>query len=191
MFLAGFIFPVRQSKSLNGALLQGNFNKTFVPSPIQWRRLYQLQAPGARKSTKRKPTKNECRPTNVPLASAFMPEHNSASESVNQELSGAHLMTRAERGELLEGDRLRSTVATSKVDEQANKLRADVEEQLSAIFSFDQNTVWAAATRQVEEVVKQSGKQIAERCHELGTRPASPRRASTASSAIWLSSSRS
>jgi hypothetical protein len=71
-------------------------------------------------------------------------------------------MTRSEREDLLKVARLRMQVVKS------TQLRAEFEKQIAAIYSFDQNEVWAKAMTVVKQAGAAANKVIAEECAKLG-----------------------
>ena len=77
-------------------------------------------------------------------------------------------ITKAERADLLKVTRLRAKVAKANAVAYSSKLRADIEEQLSAIFSFDQDETWKAAAAAAEQAVEKARADVAARCMELG-----------------------
>ncbi len=81
-------------------------------------------------------------------------------------------MTRADRADLQKVAQARGKQAKAHVDVYAKQLRADFEEQLSAIYSFDQEEVWKqavlAAAAAVKEAQREADEAIAARCEELG-----------------------
>lgn len=62
----------------------------------------------------------------------------------------------------------RTKVLKAHAEEQAAACMADFEKKLAAIYTFDQDEVWKAATEAAQKVVSESDKQIAKRCKELG-----------------------
>jgi transposase-like protein len=63
--------------------------------------------------------------------------------------------------------RKRAKVATAMIGERVKVLRADVEDQLSAEYSFD-DELWAEVTRHAHAEVLKADKKIAEACRRLG-----------------------
>ena len=53
-------------------------------------------------------------------------------------------------------------------DQRAAELKADFEDQISAIYSFDADEVWRDAYRIAEKAVKDAQAVVADRCAELG-----------------------
>jgi hypothetical protein len=80
----------------------------------------------------------------------------------NQELS------RSEKHDLCMIIKDRARVLKAHIDEQAAACLADFEKKLAAVYSFDQDAVWAAATKEAQKVVDEAQEQIAERCKERG-----------------------
>ena len=76
-------------------------------------------------------------------------------------------MTRADRANLERLARKRAKVAKAMIGERVKALRADVEDQLSAEYHFDDD-VWGALTRHAQAQVKTADEQIAARCRQLG-----------------------
>lgn len=62
----------------------------------------------------------------------------------------------------------RARVLKAHAEEQAAACMADFEGKLAAVYSFDQDEVWKAATEAAEKVVRESQQKVAKRCHELG-----------------------
>jgi hypothetical protein len=62
----------------------------------------------------------------------------------------------------------RAKVLKAHAEEQAAACMADFEKKLAAIYSFDQDEVWKAATEQALKVVREAQDKIAARCEELG-----------------------
>jgi hypothetical protein len=62
----------------------------------------------------------------------------------------------------------RTKVLRAHADEQAARCMADFEKKLAAIYSWDQDEIWKAATEEALKVVKESQEKIAARCEELG-----------------------
>lgn len=77
-------------------------------------------------------------------------------------------ITKAERTDLAKLARLRERVAKEDAGVRAAELKTDLEKQLSAIYSFDQDEVWQAATEAVEEAAAQANDAISARCAEMG-----------------------
>jgi hypothetical protein len=76
-------------------------------------------------------------------------------------------MTKADRSNLERLARKRAKVATSMIGERVKVLRADVEDQLSAVYRFD-DEVWAAITRQAAVEVAKADAEVAAICRQLG-----------------------
>lgn len=76
-------------------------------------------------------------------------------------------MTRAERTDLARLTRARARVAKAAVVQREAELLADVESQLSAAYSFDDDA-WADVTRAAQSAVAEADEQVAERCRQLG-----------------------
>lgn len=62
----------------------------------------------------------------------------------------------------------RTKVLRAHAEEQAAHCLADFEKKLAAVYSFDQDEVWKAATDEARRVVQESQAKIAQRCEELG-----------------------
>lgn len=77
-------------------------------------------------------------------------------------------MTPRERTDLTRLARERGKVAKGQADLRAKELLADFEQQISSIYSFDDDAVWAEATRAAEEAVAAAKQSIDARCAELG-----------------------
>ncbi len=80
------------------------------------------------------------------------------------------IQSKGEREELrrLVGERAR--LAKAGIESRQAGLLADVEEQLAATYSLDDD-VWAEATAAARKAVRDADKVIAQRCEELGIRP--------------------
>ena len=76
-------------------------------------------------------------------------------------------MTKADRGNLERLARKRAKLATSMIGERVKVLRADVEDQLSAEYEFD-DAVWADITRQARVEVARADAQVASICSAMG-----------------------
>lgn len=77
-------------------------------------------------------------------------------------------MTRSERADLGQLIRKREKVMKSFAAERAAKMLAEFDAQSAAVYSFDQDEVWAKSTTEAERVVEQANREIAERCNALG-----------------------
>lgn len=62
----------------------------------------------------------------------------------------------------------RTKVLKAHAEEQAAACMADFEQKLAAIYSFDQDEVWKAATEEAQRVVAEAQEKIARRCVEMG-----------------------
>lgn len=80
-------------------------------------------------------------------------------------------MTKSERVEITQLIRKRERVMKKLASERAAQMVAEFEEKSAAIYSFDQDEVWAKAVEEAQKVVDQANKTIAERCLELGIPP--------------------
>lgn len=77
-------------------------------------------------------------------------------------------MTRAERQELGALVRKREKVMKTEASKRAKQMLAEFEEQVSAIYSFDDDEIWAEATEQAKAAVASAQEIIAARCEDLG-----------------------
>jgi DNA-binding protein H-NS len=77
-------------------------------------------------------------------------------------------MTKGEREELARLIRQREKVLKSAARQRSAELIADFENQMSQIFSFDQDEIWAQATRAAEAEVAKAQRAVAARCRDLG-----------------------
>lgn len=77
-------------------------------------------------------------------------------------------MTKAERAELGSLIRKREKVMKSIADERAGVMMADFEAQSAAIYSYDDDAVWAEAVKDAEAAVQLAEQVIAKRCEERG-----------------------
>jgi hypothetical protein len=80
----------------------------------------------------------------------------------------APLMTRVEREELQRLINRREKVLKQVAAARSAELLADFEQQMAAQYSFDDNEVWAEATRRGRAAVGQANDQIAAECARLG-----------------------
>ena len=78
------------------------------------------------------------------------------------------LMTRGDRQELAKLARLRERVAKADASRRAAELKADFEQQIAAIYSFDDDDVWRASRAAVSEETDRANAAITQRCRELG-----------------------
>lgn len=78
------------------------------------------------------------------------------------------VMGKGEREELQRLIRQREKVLKSAAKQRSAELLADFENQLGTIFSFDDDKVWAAATKAAEAEVAKAQEVVAARCVELG-----------------------
>jgi hypothetical protein len=86
-------------------------------------------------------------------------------------MAEAGRMTRAERSELGQLIRKRERVMKSAAAERAAQMVAELDRQLAAIYSFDDDAVWAKAKTIAEAAVNEANQEIADRCKELGIPP--------------------
>lgn len=76
-------------------------------------------------------------------------------------------LTRAERDDLVRVARLRAKVARSSIAAREAELLAEVEEQLSEAYRFDDDA-WQDLTATAEDAVRRADAEVAARCAELG-----------------------
>ena len=62
----------------------------------------------------------------------------------------------------------RTKVLRAHAEEQAAACIADFEKKLAAVYEFDQDEVWKAATEEARKVVAECQEKIAKRCQKLG-----------------------
>jgi hypothetical protein len=79
----------------------------------------------------------------------------------------AQPMTKADRANLERLARKRARVTKTKVGERVKVLRFEVEDQLSATYTFD-DAVWVDLTRHAQAEVAKTDAALAKRCRELG-----------------------
>jgi hypothetical protein len=77
-------------------------------------------------------------------------------------------LTNKEADNLCRIIRAREKVAKTMAKERSAELKAKVEEQLAATYSFDQDEVWKKAEESADKVVEEARRTVAERCKELG-----------------------
>jgi hypothetical protein len=77
-------------------------------------------------------------------------------------------MTRADRETLVKIARQRERLAKSEARERAAKLLADFEKQMDRRYSYDENEVWAEATRLAKDAVEAATAKIEAECERLG-----------------------
>lgn len=80
----------------------------------------------------------------------------------------AEIMTRADRTTLISIAKKRERLAKSEAKARSAQLMADFEQQLDRRYSFDENSVWEAATKLAEAAVADAKQQIANECERLG-----------------------
>jgi hypothetical protein len=78
-------------------------------------------------------------------------------------------MTNRERSELISLCKQRAKLAKQTASYRAADLLADFEAQLAAEYAWDDDGVWADASRIAKEAIADGNTHIAERCRELGT----------------------
>jgi hypothetical protein len=62
----------------------------------------------------------------------------------------------------------RSRVLKAHIEAEKATVLADFEKQIAAVYEFDQDDIWKAATEKALEVVKEAQETIAKRCEEMG-----------------------
>jgi hypothetical protein len=77
-------------------------------------------------------------------------------------------MSKGEREDLQRLIRQREKVLKSAAKQRSAELLADFENQMGQQYSFDQDEVWAQATKAAEREVAKAQAQVAARCRELG-----------------------
>jgi hypothetical protein len=77
-------------------------------------------------------------------------------------------MTKYEREDLQRLVRQREKVLKSAAKQRSAEVLADFENQMGQEFSFDQDEVWAEASRLAEAAVSKAKEQIKARCREIG-----------------------
>ena len=77
-------------------------------------------------------------------------------------------MTRAEREDLQRLIRQREKVLKSAAKQRSAELIADFENQMAAMYSFDQDETWREARERAKHEAEKAQRQIAARCAELG-----------------------
>jgi len=77
-------------------------------------------------------------------------------------------ITRSEREDLQRLVRQREKVLKSAARQRSAELLADFENQMSSEYAFDDDAVWAQATKAAEREVNKAKAQIAARCRDLG-----------------------
>jgi hypothetical protein len=80
----------------------------------------------------------------------------------------SEVMTRHEREDLQRLIRQREKVQKSAAKERSAQLLADFENQMGAEYAFDDDAVWAEATKAAAREVKKAQKLVEARCRELG-----------------------
>jgi hypothetical protein len=78
------------------------------------------------------------------------------------------LMTRTEREALQRLIRDREKVQKSAAKQRSADILADFENQIAAVYSFDDDAVWAEAAKEAKRIIASAQKRIADRCRELG-----------------------
>src|ERR1700730_12314366 len=77
-------------------------------------------------------------------------------------------MLKSEREDLQRLVRQREKVLKSVATQRSGELLADFENQLGTQYRFDEDEVWAEATRIAEQTVEKCNAQIAAQCVKLG-----------------------
>lgn len=77
-------------------------------------------------------------------------------------------MTKAERSDLLALIRKRERVLKTMATERSAEMMAEFEAQAAKIYSFNDDTVWAAAKADAQKAVEAAQEAIAEQCRRLG-----------------------
>jgi hypothetical protein len=62
----------------------------------------------------------------------------------------------------------RAKVLKAHIEAEKATVLADFEKQIAAVYEFDQDEVWKAATEKALEIVREAQEAIAKRCEELG-----------------------
>jgi hypothetical protein len=62
----------------------------------------------------------------------------------------------------------RAKVLKAHIESEKATVLADFEKQIAAIYEFDQDDIWKAATLKAMEVVREAQETIAKRCEEMG-----------------------
>jgi hypothetical protein len=62
----------------------------------------------------------------------------------------------------------RAKVLKAHIDAEKATVLADFEKQIAAVYTFDQDDTWKAATEKALEVVREAQEIIAKRCEEIG-----------------------
>jgi hypothetical protein len=78
------------------------------------------------------------------------------------------MMTKCERDDLQRLIRQREKVLKSAAKQRSADLLADFENQMGQEFSFDQDEVWADATKIAKVAVARAGEQIKAQCRKIG-----------------------
>jgi hypothetical protein len=81
------------------------------------------------------------------------------------------MMLRRERDDLEKLCRDRERLSKAAADARAAEMKANFEEQIAAIYSFDQDAVWKTAHEQIAQVGREVQATVAARCKELGILP--------------------
>jgi hypothetical protein len=87
------------------------------------------------------------------------------------EISQGRRLSRNETHDLSMIIKDRTKVLRAHAEEQAARCLAEFEKKLAAVYSWDQDEVWKAATEEALKVVADSQKKIAGRCKALGIPP--------------------
>lgn len=84
------------------------------------------------------------------------------------ELPKGRALSRNETHDLGMIIRERSKVLKAHIEAEKATVLADFEKQIAAVYEFDQDDIWKAATLKALEVVKEAQETIAKRCEEMG-----------------------
>lgn len=82
-------------------------------------------------------------------------------------MSDSTPMTKGERNELAKVARLRARVAGANVAQRQAELLAEIEEQLSAEYRFD-DAAWADVTTEANRAIAEADAAVSQRCRDLG-----------------------
>lgn len=77
-------------------------------------------------------------------------------------------MSGKDRSDLLQLIRAREKVAKSAASAHSAKLISDFEEQISALYNFDTNEVWAAAKAAADKAATTAQAEVAAECERMG-----------------------
>lgn len=77
-------------------------------------------------------------------------------------------MTKGERDDLLRLIKQRAKVGRAAAEQRSAALLAEFEQQVSAVYKFDRDTVWAEAVATATAAFEEANAKIKARCEELG-----------------------